>query len=345
MKAIRILSMTLALLLLLMSFTACDLFKKDDAETPDGEVAEGEDAAAPEAELVSLELVTKGTPNYVIVRDYKAGPQTVDAIAALVTAFKEVINCEIQVRECYADREVEEDVVEAKEILIGATNREESIEALDGKKASDYTIGIYGEKVVIAGGSDAYTAMAIARFMNLVVYEQGDRAQVKDGKKLSLKLDTTMTAAKEFNSAGTYSYNKALLCDARIDSYILVYPRDSKMTAEYKGFATELQTYIQKEVGYQLNVYKDTRATGDYEILVGDTLRTDAGLVKQLEDDEYYIGMKATEKGAQLTILFGKNAYETALKAFKAVMPTSPTPINFGMSDGFVNTNMQLTAE
>ena len=337
MKAIRMLSLTLAMLLLVMSLASCALFKKDDAPTDD-DTANGD--VAPE--VVSLELVTKGTPNYVIVRDYKAGPQTIDAIAALVKAFDEVINCEIEVRECYSDREVEEDVPEAKEILIGATNREESIKALDGKKASDYTIGIYGEKVVIAGGSDAYTAMAIARFMNLVVYEQGDRAQVKDGKKLSLVLDTTMTANKEFNSTGTYSYNNAVLCGARIDSYVLIYPRDSKMSSEYKAFATELQTYIQKEAGYQLNIYKDTRATGDYEILVGDTLRTDAGLVKQLDDTDYYIGMKATEKGAQLTILFGKDAYEDALKAYKAIMPTSTQPINFGMSDGFVVTNMQL---
>ena len=344
MKAIRILSLTLAMLLLVMSLASCSLYNKFFGEDP----TEDPDAATdPDAtpEVISLDLVTKGTPNYVIVRDYKAGPQTVDAIAALVKAFKESIGCDIVVRECYSDREVEEDVVEAKEILIGTTNREESIKALDGKKASDYTIGIYGEKVVIAGGSDAYTAMAIVRFMNLVVYEYGDKAQVKDGKKLSLTLDTTITANKEFSSTGTYSYENAILSGARIDSYVLIYPRDSAMSSEYKAYATELQTYIQKEVGYQLGIYKDTRATGDYEIRVGDTLRTDAGLVKQLDDTDYYIGMKTTEKGAQLTILFGKDAYEDALKAFKAVMPTSTTPINFGMSDGFVVTNMQLQAE
>ena len=108
MKAIRMLSLTLAMLLLVMSLASCALFKKDDAPTDD-DTANGD--ATPE--VVSLELVTKGTPNYVIVRDYKAGPLTIDAIAALVKAFKEVINCEIEVRECYSDREVEEDVPEA----------------------------------------------------------------------------------------------------------------------------------------------------------------------------------------------------------------------------------------
>ena len=338
MKVIRILSLLLALLMLVMSLASCNLLQKPE----DPEADAGDQTEAPGTqEKVKLELVDKGTPNYVIVRDYKAGPKTVDAIAALVLAFKEVLNCEITVRECYADREVEEDVPEEKEILIGATNREESIQALDGKKASDYVIGIYGEKVVVAGGSDEYTATAIVRFMNLVVYEQGDRAAVKDGKKLDLVFDSEMAAAKEFNSTGTYSYNKAEICDARIDSYALIYPGSSKMSTQYKLFATEMQTYIKKEAGYELPLYKDSRATADYEILVGDTLRTDAGIVKALEDDEYYIAASLTETGAQVTVLFGKEAYDAAMTAFKTIMPTSQTPINFAMADGFVYTNME----
>ena len=354
MKFTRILSLILAVLMLAMTFVAC---AEEEVTDPGAD-------AQPSATAAKLQLVDKGTAQYVIVRDYKAGGPVLDAVATMVDAFKTYLNCDITVQECYSDREVseEEDVVQVKEILIGATNRPESAQVADGMKANDYEIDIVGEKVVLVGGSDAATAKAIVSFLSGFVYEQGDKNEVKkNGKKFDLfaykdlpegdanaKYDVN---AEEFESSGIYSYDYATMGGTRLDSYVLLYPRDSVESAAYRNFALEMQGYVNKEVGFLLDVKKDAAILrADYKIVIGDTTYTDAALAESLGDDEYYIALTeeeitledgTTTTGATLTILFGMNAYDAAMTAFKQrIMPPSPTPIDFNMSVGFVATNM-----
>lgn len=353
MKLTRILCLILAVLMMAAAFVACD---EEPVDNPNDDPAP--DANAP----VSLQLVDKGTPSYVIVRDYKASGTVLDAVATMVEAFKTYLNAEVEVKECYSDREVEEDVEQVKEILVGATNRKQSAQVMDGLKSNDYTIDVVDEKVVIAGGSDAATAKAIASFLKGFVYEQGDKNEVrKNGKKFSLSVyknleDTDANniydvSEEEYSSTGIYSYNKAMMAGARLDSYVLIYPRDSALSAEYRDFALAMQTYINKEVGFELMAKRDVViARADYKIVIGDTLFTDEGLVNALQDDEYYIALTATEttledgtvvEGATLTILFGSEAYDKAMAAYKKIMPSSSSPIDFNMAVGFVETNMK----
>ena len=49
-------------------------------------------------------------------------------------------------------------------------------------------------------------------------------------------------------------------------------------------------------------------------------------------------GTKAT--GAVLTILYGADAEEAAMEAFKRIMPTSSNQIDFNMTLGFVDTTV-----
>ena len=102
MKFTRILSLVLVVLMLLGCLISCDTKEEanNDGQTPD--------QGAAVVENVELQLVNTGAPQYVIVYDYKAGPQTKNAIIAMVDAFKEYLNCEVETRECYSDRKVEE---------------------------------------------------------------------------------------------------------------------------------------------------------------------------------------------------------------------------------------------
>ncbi len=355
MKITRILCLILAVLMMTAAFVACD-----DTQNPNPDENNNNNNDTPTS--ISLELVEKGTPKYVIVRDYKASGTVLDSVATMVEAFKTYLNCDVEVKECYSDREVAEDVEQSKEILVGATNRQQSATVMDGLKSNDYAIDIVDEKVVIAGGSDAATAKAIANFLKSFVYEQGDKNEVrKNGKKFSLyaykNLEDTDAnniydvSEEEYRSTGIYSYDKAMMAGARLDSYVLVYPRDSVMSAEYRNFALAMQTYINKEVGFELMAKRDAVIVrADYKIVIGDTLFTDEGLVNALEDDEYYIALTATEttledgtvvEGATLTILFGSEAYDDAMNAYKKIMPPSSSPIDFNMAVGFVETNMK----
>ncbi len=66
-----------------------------------------------------------------------------------------------------------DDVAEVCEILIGATNRPESIAAREGLAVDEYVIRVVGTKIVIAGGSDLMTARAAEAFLAMISAENG----------------------------------------------------------------------------------------------------------------------------------------------------------------------------
>ena len=300
MKAIRILSLLLALLMmfsLTLTLAAASTETETDTETDaETDATDAEADATEEDAAKPLEVVLRGVTEYVIVRDYKAGPKLAKAISELQLGFKTYLNCDIKVVDCYSDREVAEEVApQAKEILIGGTNRPESAEAIDGKKVGDYAITIAGEKIVIAGGSDDATALGVSRFLTAYVQDQGNRFEVANsGAMLSLSVDPSTLS--EYDMTAKYSYDKAGICGARIDSYLITYAGTGAMSNTYKAFAEEFQGYVYKQVGLDLNLKKDSQVVkADYKILVGNTTFTDKGLINALGEDEYYIGENKDE--------------------------------------------------
>jgi hypothetical protein len=260
----------------------------------------------------------------------------------LQKSFKDYLGCDdVEVRECFSDREDpdEKDPIE-KEILIGTTNRPESINIVKDLKVGDFSIQIVGEKLVIAGGSDDATANAINRFCTAFVYEQGNRFEAPKGAVFNLVVKAE--DLKDYTSFSKYSYEKATMGDARIDSYLITVPQESAMAETYREFAEQYQSYIFSQVGYSMDIKEDAQIVkADYKILIGDTTFTDSAIVNALEDDEYYIAFTQTENGGVLTIAFGRDAYDAAWNAYKEIMPSSASPIDFHLSNGFVKTNMQ----
>ena len=160
MKLTRVLSLVLVALLLAACLSSCGLV--EDIKSMFGmETQPVDDPADDIPENQEYKLVSNGAPQYVIVYDYKAGPQTKNAVLTMVEAFKTRLNCTIEARECYSDRVVDEVIVQEKEILIGNTNRPESAILSDNMKTNDSDVDVINGKVVIAGGSDAATAKAV----------------------------------------------------------------------------------------------------------------------------------------------------------------------------------------
>ena len=335
MKAIRILSLILALLLLAIPFASCE---KQTTDNADAETDAAADAA--ETDVVTLKMVEKSLTSYVIIYDYMAGPLTRANLIVLQDAFKTRLGCDIEMKECFSDRkDDDEPAVTAKEILIGNTTRPESATTMDGLKTGDYRIVISGEKLVLAGGSDQAVANAILRFLNGFVYDQGNQYEVAKGKVMDLTVKSDDLA--DFALKGKYSYDRVAIGGARLDSYVITYAAQSSMAEICKTFASDLQAYITKQAGYELAIKKDTQVVkADYQILIGDTKFTDANLAQSLDADEYRIAVTATETGVVVTILFGRDAVESAMAAFQEIMPSLSTPINFNLCPGFVKTNV-----
>ena len=333
MKHIRILALLLALITVLALLTSC---KGTTEESPDiNETNEN----GPEA--VELRLVSNGSARYAIVYDYKADGKVIEACQALQATIRDVIGADIELRPCFCDRDnVEEDVVTENEILIGMTNRQESIDALKGLRSRDYVMGVYGNKLVIGSNSGEGTVTAVTQFSTQFVYKQGSRNGVRDGKKYSL----VFSSEDNINQVGTYSYSVCNMLDARIDSYYLIYPSTDK-TGEAKAFAQQLQTYISAETGYDLDTHRDNY-WADYEILVGNTARSDESIQLSLADNEYYISLTAKKDGSgaivggTMQILYGSNAQEAAYTAFRRnVLPASRELLQVNLEDGLVFTN------
>ena len=358
MKLTRILALILALLMMAMSLTACNLLSEEEPPVEDEPAGDKPSGDEPSDELPPvddqptedeekkeniLNLINTGVTDYVIVRDYNASQAVVDAINNVVKSIKEDTGADIEVRLCYIDRPGEaSDVVAEKEILIGATNRTESEQALDGLLADDYTLQVVGQKLVVGGGGDSGTLKALAILLNKHIHEKGNKYMVKDGKFQSIAF-----SEKENEGArGTYSYSKFFMMGARIDSYYVFYPKAGEMSEVYKDFAQSLVTHVTTCTGYELNMYKDNRGWADYEILIGDTIRTPEGTYEELADNEYVIQLVPTEveyedgsihAGAQLYICFGEDAYEAAMTAFtKQFMPTSTTLLEKDVTEAFI---------
>ena len=335
MKLTRILSLILALLMVVATLAACK-----PEEQPDEEILEEEDPG------ITLNLIDEGITEYVLVRDYKASNAIINAVNSMVDSIKSNIGATITIKECFNDLEDEPlDVVTEKEILIGMTNRPESVEALEGLRSKDYTISNHGTKLVIGGGGEEGTIAAITRFLNDFIAEQGDRFAVKNGEYQNL----IVTPAMEVNYTGNYSYSSVSMLGVSLGSYGLIYPKQADNSLECKNIAAQIAAHVAKESGYELKTYKDTRWWCDYEILIGDTSRTDDDLVRSLGRDEYYIKLIKTEvtyedgskhPGGQLIICFGDDAGTAAFEAFKTkVLPVLVETTALTLEENFEVTN------
>ena len=355
MKFTRILAFILALVTVALPLVSCaqqegeeNFFVSTFNSVKSFFTGEEEDDTADEQTETTLDMITRGKTEYVIVRDYKASNKILEAVNGLVASIKVNIGADVTVKECYNDLENEpSDIVTKHEILIGVTNRKESTEAMKGLRSKDYTISVHGTKLVIGGNGEAGTVAAIAKFINDVVVLQGNRFSVSQGDLQNL----TYSSANNIYSNGTYSYSSALVAGARIDSFGIIYPKNATNAEECKKFASELSAHISNETGYDLSVYKDTRAWCDYEILIGDTIRTEDGLVQSLGNDEYYIKLVKTEvtyedgskhPGATIQILYGENAAKAAMTAFqKQFLPALVETGEFVLNEEKILTNKQ----
>ena len=126
---------------------------------------DGSGSADDAPELVTL--CADGASEYKIVRpDSDYGKVLKEAVGALRTAVKKAAGVELDVAEDWV-KDTADIPGAAKEILVGATNRPESISALKELKTDDFCVRFFAEsgRVVIVGGSDEATSEAVDYFI------------------------------------------------------------------------------------------------------------------------------------------------------------------------------------
>lgn len=152
----------------------------------------------------------------------------------------------------------------AKEILIGVTNRSESIRARLSLGSLDWSVSVSGDRIIIVGGSEEALASAAGYFVSDV-----------------LKKDSsgTLTVAGDFSyihsdPAGTVNILQSLSVSGNdISKYSVIYGKDA--ISSEKTAAQKLCTTINRKLAAGVALLDDSTAETEFEIIVGHTTRLD----------------------------------------------------------------------
>ena len=164
----KITTLFLALCMLLPSFIACTTGPEEETtEAPAVETTIEETAAPAPTGII---LASNGASDYVIVRPTECQNFILDAMQDLRQAVTDKYGVALKPQDDWVKglAKGEAYTSEAPEILIGETNRKESIEVLATLQSGEYAIRVSGNKLVLIGTTDYLTGLAVQEFVKFV---------------------------------------------------------------------------------------------------------------------------------------------------------------------------------
>ncbi len=227
----------------------------------------------------TLDIVADGASEYTI---FYTGDSTNEvereAAIRLFNAIKESTGVTLNRKE---DSTSKNPAATAKEIVVGSTNRQESKDAIASIRAKDFTIFYQNERVIITGGSPAATARAVEYFI-------ANHVKAAD-KKVTVFEDTPYT------DKFAYPLGDLSISGVSLKEYQIVYPKDADRTTYY--MAVNLADYLLDNAGVDLKVVADSAPATQYELLVGNTSRTedDAAAAMTLTNTQYILCTSGTK--------------------------------------------------
>lgn len=201
---------------------------------------------------------------YKVIRSEKAAQSIVSAAVDLKAKISEQAEG-ITISDDWYNKKAGDLPAEALEILVGETNRAESVELKNQLLENDFAVKYYPEsrRIAILGGSDEATIKAISYFLEFCL---------KNGE---------IESSLSFLSAGQYTVTECILNGSPISEYSLVIPDQSDDDEDY---AAELISYtVAEKTGIRLETVKQSAASGK-QILIG------AAAQKTLAASEYSYG-------------------------------------------------------
>ena len=227
--------------------------------------------AAPQTVPVTTETLVNGLPDYVdgkvfVIEDGKtnyvvtfplgannanadAGVAFSEALVALRKAFKNYGYQKISITNDAIPLGEEDTFVPPEyEILIGNTNREESKTVIDALAFNQATICVVGKKIVIAGKDESLTVMALLKFIENYMPEEG--------KAVLLPTDLNEILTLDMSQSSETGMLYAEMADDVWDSFNEAYWTGSWVSGGGWWDAAEmLETYV--------DVYEQTRSEED----------------------------------------------------------------------------------
>lgn len=225
----------------------------------------------PQEELPTSEITEAPSSislaGYKVIRSQKASNSIVTAAVEFKKTLESVAEG-LTIGDDWYNKNAGELPAEALEILIGDTNRPESIELKETLLANDFAIKYFPEsrRLAIIGGDDESTVKAISHFLEFCL----------QGGEIASDLS--------YLSAGQYAVTSCLLNGEPIEAYTLVIPDSADADENY---AAELITNsILGKTGKKLSTVKLSKAPSGKKILIGRAADVTAA------DSEYVFGVK-----------------------------------------------------
>jgi len=283
---LRLFSVLLVLLMISASIVACK-----PTEGPAGESTPDESGfGTPPPELIDpvadAIIADGGKSDYKIVRGELATEYEKNATSDVVNFFKDNCGLTLSVSDDWVNEALGYKESEC-EILIGKTNREESVAVYDNLRVEDYAVTIVNKKIVIAAHTEEKLAEAVAYFTEKVEAGEG-----------SAKLGAIDCKYEK----GTYGISHITVNGTPLSKYKIVYKTGT--VAEIKAAAELLAVELRETYGYVLSTSTDAAAEIEYEIVIGGTNRgNSAELASGLNSFDYSV----TVSGNRIFILPGAN--------------------------------------
>lgn len=251
----RSLSLFLVFLLLLSLLTGCNPGNSNVAESSSDETTE-----VPETDPVFLSLIENGSTPYTILCSDDASDTVKDKTLEFYATLTELTEVQFGVGTDFYNPYKETLPERAYEILIGETNRPESIEAQAMIRGRDFIIMEKNDRIVILGGNEQKTLEALEYFLSNyltsdqnIVIQQGGR----------------------YISRFAYDIGVITIDGVNLMEYTVVVPKEPETLFPYYA-ALNLIDLLETEAGISLPlVYDDTEPT-EYEIVIGETNRAES---------------------------------------------------------------------
>lgn len=285
-KLLRIISLMLAAVLSVAAFAACGP-KDDPAGNTDGIPMPTED----------IKIAEGGSTSFNVVRGEYAEAYEKTAAQSVLSHIKDNAKIEMSFSDDWVDES--RGVVENEcEILVGRTNREESIRVYQNLRADDYAVTVINKKVIIAALTEEKLNEAVAYFI--------EKLQVSEGA-------ATFLAADAKHAAGTYSVESIKVNGNVLSKYKIIYKTGADDAV--KDGAEMLAAALSDTFGYLLEVCNDNVAETQYEIVFGGTNRGDSEATFDQMGTKNY---KVTVNENRIFIIPGANSAtpEAAVNAF-----------------------------
>ncbi|MBE6695424.1 MAG: DUF1565 domain-containing protein [Ruminococcaceae bacterium] len=160
------------------------------------------------------------------------------------------------------------------EILIGLTNRKESIQAREALKANDYFIGMINNRLVIVGGSDKATANALEYFVSYL-----------------MKADGIYYPTDGYTYSSDYVVDSLTVGGVDISEFVIV--RGNGMSTGDRNLVNHLRETVADVCGANIEITVPSSKEQTYEILIGNTGRSLTS--KELAKNSYAIEQTETK--------------------------------------------------